>query len=55
VLAANGEELGRFVSGESRLRAFFMGEVMRLTHGRADPSAASLVLDEELGRTTGGP
>ena len=48
ILDDHGVEVERMLSGESRLRAFFMGQIMRRTRGRADPGAALRALDAEL-------
>jgi len=53
VLRSHEDELRRYLAGERRLRRFFMGEIMRLTEGRADPGVASAALDEELSAAGG--
>jgi aspartyl-tRNA(Asn)/glutamyl-tRNA(Gln) amidotransferase subunit B len=50
ILDDHGAEVERVLSGESRLRSFFMGQIMRQTRGRADPRTAARVLDTELAR-----
>ncbi len=44
--SAHPEEAGRLDAGELKLVGFFMGEVMRLSGGRADPQRASAMLRE---------
>jgi aspartyl-tRNA(Asn)/glutamyl-tRNA(Gln) amidotransferase subunit B len=45
-LAAHPEEAARLRSGEAKLVGFFMGHVMRLSGGKADPKRASRLLRE---------
>jgi aspartyl-tRNA(Asn)/glutamyl-tRNA(Gln) amidotransferase subunit B len=47
-LAAHPEEVRRFRDGESRLRGFFMGEVMKRSRGRADPGEVARILGAHL-------
>jgi aspartyl-tRNA(Asn)/glutamyl-tRNA(Gln) amidotransferase subunit B len=47
-LAANPEEVRRYAAGEEKLLGFFMGAVMRLADGRADPEAARALLRKRL-------
>ncbi|GBD33432.1 Aspartyl/glutamyl-tRNA(Asn/Gln) amidotransferase subunit B [bacterium HR33] len=47
-LQSHPGEVQRFRAGEARLLAFFMGEVMKLSKGRADPKLAREVLLERL-------
>jgi aspartyl-tRNA(Asn)/glutamyl-tRNA(Gln) amidotransferase subunit B len=49
VLAAHPDEVARFRAGESRLRGFFMGQVMKASNGKADPGEVSRLLGERLG------
>jgi aspartyl-tRNA(Asn)/glutamyl-tRNA(Gln) amidotransferase subunit B len=49
VLAAHPDEVARFRGGESRLRGFFMGQVMKASNGKADPGEVSRLLGESLG------
>ncbi|MEN8375720.1 MAG: Asp-tRNA(Asn)/Glu-tRNA(Gln) amidotransferase subunit GatB [Gemmatimonadota bacterium] len=46
-LAAHPEEAARLRGGEAKLVGFFMGHVMRLSGGKADPKQASRMLREE--------
>jgi aspartyl-tRNA(Asn)/glutamyl-tRNA(Gln) amidotransferase subunit B len=46
IFAANANELERYRGGEEKLFGFFMGQVMRATKGKADPSAAKARLEE---------
>ncbi|HWP36898.1 MAG TPA: Asp-tRNA(Asn)/Glu-tRNA(Gln) amidotransferase subunit GatB [Gemmatimonadales bacterium] len=44
VLQAHPEERRRYQAGETKLLAFFMGQVMRASRGKADPKAAQELL-----------
>jgi len=48
VLGAHAPEVGRYKSGETKLMAFFVGQVMRASKGKADPKLAQRVLEEKL-------
>jgi aspartyl-tRNA(Asn)/glutamyl-tRNA(Gln) amidotransferase subunit B len=48
IFAANASELERYRAGEVKLFGFFMGQVMRVTKGKADPDAARQRLQELL-------
>jgi aspartyl-tRNA(Asn)/glutamyl-tRNA(Gln) amidotransferase subunit B len=48
VLAAHPAEVGRFRSGETKLMAFFVGQVMKKSKGKADPKGVQPVLAEKL-------
>jgi aspartyl-tRNA(Asn)/glutamyl-tRNA(Gln) amidotransferase subunit B len=48
VLGAHGAEVGRYKSGETKLMAFFLGQVMKVSKGKADPKLAQRVLEEKL-------
>jgi len=47
-LAENPEEVRRYAEGEEKVLGFFMGAVMRLADGRADPEAARALLRARL-------
>jgi aspartyl-tRNA(Asn)/glutamyl-tRNA(Gln) amidotransferase subunit B len=49
VLEENPREVERYRAGELKLLAFFMGEVMKKTRGKADPRRASEILTRSLG------
>jgi aspartyl-tRNA(Asn)/glutamyl-tRNA(Gln) amidotransferase subunit B len=49
VLAAYPEEVARFRSGETKLMAFFVGQVMKRSRGKADPKGVQPVLQQRLG------
>ena len=49
VLAANPGEVARFRNGETKLMAFFVGQVMKRSKGKADPKGVQPVLQERLG------
>jgi len=48
VLGAHATEVGRYKSGETKLMAFFVGQVMKASKGKADPKLAQRVLEERL-------
>jgi aspartyl-tRNA(Asn)/glutamyl-tRNA(Gln) amidotransferase subunit B len=48
VLAAHPAEVGRFRSGETKLMAFFVGQVMKKSKGKADPKGVQPLLAEKL-------
>jgi aspartyl-tRNA(Asn)/glutamyl-tRNA(Gln) amidotransferase subunit B len=48
VLGAHPTEVGRYKKGETKLMAFFMGQVMKVSKGKADPKLAQRVLEEKL-------
>jgi glutaminyl-tRNA synthetase len=48
VLAAHPEELAGYLQGKTGLRGFFIGQVMRMTQGRADPAQVQTLLDAAL-------
>ncbi|MBI4538310.1 MAG: Asp-tRNA(Asn)/Glu-tRNA(Gln) amidotransferase subunit GatB [Gemmatimonadetes bacterium] len=45
----NPKEVERYRAGEDRLLAFFMGQVMRKSRGKADPRQTNELLREKLG------
>jgi aspartyl-tRNA(Asn)/glutamyl-tRNA(Gln) amidotransferase subunit B len=48
VLGSHAPEVGRYKNGETKLMAFFLGQVMRASKGKADPKLAQRVLEEKL-------
>jgi aspartyl-tRNA(Asn)/glutamyl-tRNA(Gln) amidotransferase subunit B len=48
VLAAHPAEVARFRNGEAKLMAFFVGQVMKRSRGKADPKGVQPVLEERL-------
>jgi aspartyl-tRNA(Asn)/glutamyl-tRNA(Gln) amidotransferase subunit B len=48
VLGAHAAEVGRYKKGETKLMAFFIGQVMRASKGKADPKLAQRVLEQQL-------
>ncbi|MGF1602723.1 MAG: Asp-tRNA(Asn)/Glu-tRNA(Gln) amidotransferase subunit GatB [Thermosynechococcaceae cyanobacterium] len=48
VLADNPNELEQYRNGKTKLQGFFMGQVMKLTSGRADPKATNQMLSKKL-------
>jgi aspartyl-tRNA(Asn)/glutamyl-tRNA(Gln) amidotransferase subunit B len=48
VLEAHPAEVARFSGGETKLMAFFVGQVMKRSKGKADPKGVQPVLDKKL-------
>ena len=49
VLNKNPKEVAAYRSGKKQLLGFFMGQVMKLSKGKAEPKATTVLLKEELG------
>ena len=52
VVAAHPAEVARYAAGHTGLAGFFVGQVMRATHGRADPAIVRQLLEESLNDAT---
>ncbi|HMK33967.1 MAG TPA: Asp-tRNA(Asn)/Glu-tRNA(Gln) amidotransferase subunit GatB [Desulfomonilaceae bacterium] len=50
VLDDNAGELEKFLAGKTKIRGFFVGQVMKISKGKANPALVNQVLDEELRR-----
>ena len=48
VLAAHPGERSRYGAGDTKLLAFFMGQVMKASRGKADPKAVQPLLRSAL-------
>lgn len=48
-IAENPDEVNRYQAGKKGLLAFFIGQVMRKSHGKADPAVTNRILKEKLG------
>jgi aspartyl-tRNA(Asn)/glutamyl-tRNA(Gln) amidotransferase subunit B len=48
VLHAHPTEVTRYKNGETKLMAFFVGQVMKASKGKADPKLAPRVLEDRL-------
>ena len=48
VLVANPDELAKFRAGKTKLKGFFVGQVMKRTGGRADPKLTNQLLGKKL-------
>jgi aspartyl-tRNA(Asn)/glutamyl-tRNA(Gln) amidotransferase subunit B len=48
VIAAYPGEVARFRDGETKLMAFFVGQVMKRSKGKADPKGVQPVLAHKL-------
>jgi len=49
VIADNPDEYEKYKSGNPQLKKFFVGQVMRITRGKANPQAVNELMDEKLG------
>ena len=49
VIAENPSEAEEFRSGKTKLMAFFVGQVMRKTKGKANPALVNALLQKKLG------
>jgi aspartyl-tRNA(Asn)/glutamyl-tRNA(Gln) amidotransferase subunit B len=50
VIAANPKEAERFRAGETKLMSFFVGQVMKATHGKGNPKEINKLVLDLLGR-----
>ena len=48
VILNNPSEVERFKNGEQQLIGFFMGQLMRVSKGKADPKIANSLLRKKL-------
>ena len=48
VLGAHATEVTRYRNGETKLMPFFIGQVMKVSRGKADPKLAQRVIEEQL-------
>ncbi|MEL6939962.1 MAG: Asp-tRNA(Asn)/Glu-tRNA(Gln) amidotransferase subunit GatB [Cyanobacteria bacterium J06598_1] len=48
VLSAHPDELAKFRAGKTKLKGFFVGQVMKRTGGRADPKLTNQLLGKKL-------
>ena len=48
VLAANPKELEQYRNGKTKLKGFFVGQVLKQTGGRADPKLTNQLLEQKL-------
>jgi aspartyl-tRNA(Asn)/glutamyl-tRNA(Gln) amidotransferase subunit B len=48
VIAQNTAEVERYRNGEKQLIGFFMGQLMKVSGGKADPKASNLLLRQKL-------
>ena len=49
VLAANAEKVGLYLAGKTGLLGFFVGQVVRSSHGKANPQVVQRLLSARLG------
>jgi aspartyl-tRNA(Asn)/glutamyl-tRNA(Gln) amidotransferase subunit B len=45
---ANPNELEKFRNGKTKLKSFFIGQVMKKTGGRADPKLTNQLVEKKL-------
>lgn len=50
VLDDNPDEVGKYLGGKTKLMGFFVGQAMKATKGKANPSVVNQILAEELGK-----
>jgi len=55
VLAANPKELAAYRQGKEKLFGFFVGQVMKLSGGKANPAKVNELLKEKLKGSNGSP
>jgi aspartyl-tRNA(Asn)/glutamyl-tRNA(Gln) amidotransferase subunit B len=48
VLDDNAGEVEKFLAGKTKIRGFFVGQVMKMSKGKANPTLLNQILDEEL-------
>jgi aspartyl-tRNA(Asn)/glutamyl-tRNA(Gln) amidotransferase subunit B len=48
VISSNSSEVQRYKNGEKQLVGFFMGQLMRVSKGKADPKVANALLKDKL-------
>jgi aspartyl-tRNA(Asn)/glutamyl-tRNA(Gln) amidotransferase subunit B len=48
VLAASAEKVGEYRAGRDKLYGFFVGQVMRATQGKANPTLVNELLRKRL-------
>ena len=49
VIAENAENVEKYKSGKTQLVGFFVGQVMKLTKGKANPALVNELLKNKLG------
>ena len=49
IVANNSKEVEKYKAGNQKLMGFFVGEVMKVTKGQANPGVVSKLLKERLG------
>ncbi|MDF0607620.1 Asp-tRNA(Asn)/Glu-tRNA(Gln) amidotransferase GatCAB subunit B, partial [Wolbachia endosymbiont of Onchocerca gibsoni] len=48
IINDNQDKVQEYKSGKIKLYGFFVGEVMKLTKGKANPNVVNLILSERL-------
>jgi aspartyl-tRNA(Asn)/glutamyl-tRNA(Gln) amidotransferase subunit B len=48
VIKQNPSEVERYKNGEKQLTGFLMGQLMKISKGKADPKAANQLMREQL-------
>jgi aspartyl-tRNA(Asn)/glutamyl-tRNA(Gln) amidotransferase subunit B len=48
VLDDNAGELAKFFAGKDKIRGFFVGQVMKITKGKANPALVNEIVDKEI-------
>jgi aspartyl-tRNA(Asn)/glutamyl-tRNA(Gln) amidotransferase subunit B len=53
VLEKSTVQVEQFLSGNDKIKGFFVGQVMKRTNGTANPKLVQEILDEELEKRKG--
>jgi aspartyl-tRNA(Asn)/glutamyl-tRNA(Gln) amidotransferase subunit B len=53
VLRENGDQVAAYLSGKDKLRGWFVGQVMRVTRGQANPALVNKLLSQQLAEWKG--
>lgn len=48
ILEENSSQVEKYLAGQEKLRGFFVGQVMKATHGKANPKLVNQILKQEL-------
>ncbi len=48
VIAKNPKQVEQFKSGQTKILGFFVGQVMKLSQGKADPAAINQLIADKL-------
>jgi aspartyl-tRNA(Asn)/glutamyl-tRNA(Gln) amidotransferase subunit B len=48
IIAQNEQQVQRYLAGEEKLRGWFVGQIMKATHGKANPGLVNKLLTDQL-------